>query len=111
MPTEPASPAERRLQAQLAAHSSWAATTDRAGRTAAARQAAADRFERQVDPDGVLPAEERFLRAEHARRAYFLGLALKSAQARRRTRNREHDSAVAAELRAALAAIDPGQGS
>ena len=43
-----------------------------------------DKFEQQVDPDGVLPPAERAQRAEHARKAYFKRLALKSAQARRR---------------------------
>jgi hypothetical protein len=42
-----------------------------------------DRFEREVDPEGVLPAQERQRRAEHARKAYFLRLALASAKARR----------------------------
>jgi hypothetical protein len=42
-----------------------------------------DRFEREVDPDGELPIEERQRRAEHARKAYFLRLALASAKARR----------------------------
>jgi hypothetical protein len=49
-----------------------------------ARQAFLDRFEREVDPDGTLPPAERARRAEHARKAYFAKLALKSAQARRR---------------------------
>jgi hypothetical protein len=44
-----------------------------------------DRFDRQVDPDGTLPPEERARRAAHARRAYFQGLALKSARARSRS--------------------------
>jgi hypothetical protein len=43
-----------------------------------------DRFEREVDPDGTLPIAERVKRAEHARKAYFLDLARKSAIARRR---------------------------
>jgi hypothetical protein len=38
--------------------------------------------ERQVDPDGVLDPVERARRAEHARRAYFTDLALRSAKAR-----------------------------
>jgi hypothetical protein len=42
------------------------------------------RFIDQVDPDRTLPEAERLRRAEHARSAYFTGLALKSAQARRR---------------------------
>lgn len=41
-----------------------------------------DRFERQVDPDGVLSPQERAARAEHARSAYFQSLALKSARTR-----------------------------
>jgi hypothetical protein len=44
-----------------------------------------DRFERQVDPDGVLSPAERARRAGHARKAYFTRLALRSAQARRKT--------------------------
>ncbi|ORL08372.1 hypothetical protein [Prescottella equi] len=72
------------MRAQIAAHVSWANTIDRPARTAAARQAALDRFEQEVDPEGELPPAERRKRAEHARRAYFLKLALKSAQSRRR---------------------------
>ena len=77
-------PTERTLRARLAVETSWANTPDRTARTAAARKAALDRFEREVDPEGVLPPGERALRAEHARKAYFTRLALKSSQARRR---------------------------
>ncbi|MGH3968275.1 MAG: hypothetical protein ACRDTV_09240 [Mycobacterium sp.] len=42
-----------------------------------------DKFERQVDPDGKLSPAERAKRAEHARKAYFARLALKSARVRR----------------------------
>ena len=77
-------PSERTLRARLAVETSWANTSDPSQRTAAARAAFADRFQRQVDPDGVLPPEERARRAEHARRAYFTGLALKSVRARRK---------------------------
>jgi hypothetical protein len=52
--------------------------------TANARAAFLDRFEREVDPDGVLPAAERARRAAAARKAYFVRLAAKSAEARRR---------------------------
>jgi hypothetical protein len=75
---------ERRLRAAIASHASWAKTTDRAARTAAARRAFNDRFEREVDPDGVLSAAERTKRASNARKAYDARLALKSAQSRRR---------------------------
>jgi len=76
-------PDQRSLRARLASHVPWANTVDRAARTAAARQAAHDRFERLVDPDGVLPPEERAQRAAHARRAHFIRMALRSAQVRR----------------------------
>ena len=75
-------PAQRSLRGQLAAHESWAQTADRAARTAPARDTFLERFERQVDPDGILDPAERARRAEHAKKAYFLRLALKSAQAR-----------------------------
>jgi len=51
--------------------------------TKAARAAFASKFERQVDPDGTLEPAERARRAAHAQKAFFVGLALKSAQARR----------------------------
>jgi hypothetical protein len=76
-------PAERTLRAQRAAHSKWAHADPVQG-TAAAREAALARFEHEVDPDGVLEPAERARRAEHARKAYFIGLALKSAQARKK---------------------------
>lgn len=79
--------ADRSLIARLAAHESWANTADPAARTAPARRAMLDRFERQVDPDGVLSPAERARRAGHARKAYFARLALRSAQARRKKPN------------------------
>jgi hypothetical protein len=50
----------------------------------AARAAFENRFTREVDPEGVLPLEERLRRAGMARKAYFARLALLSAQARRK---------------------------
>lgn len=78
------SPAERALRARLAAHTSWASTTDRAARTENARKVFQDRFEKQVDPEGALDPVERAKRAESARKAFYSRLALQSAQARRR---------------------------
>lgn len=80
----PLSPSERSLRSAIAAHESWSRTVDRAARTANARRALLNKFEHQVDPGGTLPPAERALRAEHARKAHFKRLALKSAQARRR---------------------------
>ncbi|MEX5712884.1 hypothetical protein AB1484_32665 [Parafrankia sp. FMc6] len=79
---------DRVLIARIAAHASWANTTDRTARTTRGRAAFLDRFDRQVDPDGTLAPDERARRAEHARRAYFSALALRSVQARRRRRTR-----------------------
>lgn len=59
-------PEERSLRARMAAHESWARTGDRSARTAPARKAAMDRYERQVDPEGTLDPAERARRAEHA---------------------------------------------
>ncbi len=50
--------------------------------TAPARAAFLARFEREVDPAGNLPEEERRRRAQHARKAYFANLARLSANAR-----------------------------
>ena len=77
-------PEERSLRARMGGYASWANTSDPASRTAPARAAFQDRFERQVDPDGSLPVAERRRRAEAAKKAYYTGLALKSAQARRK---------------------------
>lgn len=74
-------PQQASLSARLAAHSLHARVEGRA-HTAPARAAFLNRFEREVDPDGVLPVEERERRAEHARKAYFSRLALASSKAR-----------------------------
>ena len=73
----------KNIDKQIAAEVSWSRTSDRSGRTRPARDAFLARFERQVDPDGELPEHERRQRAEHAKRAYMLGLAKRSATARR----------------------------
>lgn len=71
-----------RIDKQIAAEASWAKTQDRSARTKHARDAFLARFERLVDPEGKLPADERHRRATHARRAHMLRLAKRSAQAR-----------------------------
>ncbi len=80
----PDSPAERSLRSRLAAHTLHARVADPSAHTAPARKAFLDRFEREVDPDGVLPAAQRARMAEHARKAYFTRLAMASAKARRK---------------------------
>lgn len=77
-------PQMRSLRGRIGAYESWARTEDRAARTWPGRKAAMDRFEREVDPDGVLTPQERAKRAEWARKAHMYRLALKSAAARQR---------------------------
>jgi hypothetical protein len=79
------SPAERSLRARLAAHAMHAQHDARAT-TAKARAAFLLRFERQADPEGLLPPAERQRRAQQLRSAYFAQLALASAKARRARR-------------------------
>lgn len=76
-------PEQRVLRSRLAAYQLHA-THDPKETTKKAREAFAGRFEREVDPDGVLSPEERARRADAARRAYFTRLALRSSRARRR---------------------------
>lgn len=76
-------PEQRRRRARIAAHASWANTSDRSARTHSGTSAFLTRFEKQVDPDGVLAPEERSHRAYHARMAYMLALAERSAATRR----------------------------
>lgn len=82
------SPSERSLRARMAAYTLHSRYDSRE-LTAPARRAFLDRFERQVDPDGTLEPEERQRRADAARRAYFTGLALRSARARRERAGRD----------------------
>ena len=81
---EPPNSDQRSLPHRIAAYESWAKTSDPSARTAPGRKRFMDRFENAVDPEGTLPLAERQRRAEASKRAYFLRLALKSAQARRR---------------------------
>lgn len=71
------------LRHQMAANESWAKTTDRAARTRAARQGLEAKFEREVDPEGVMTAADRAKAVANLRRAHYQRLALKSAAARR----------------------------
>lgn len=71
-------PEERALAAKIAAHESWAKTSDRSARTAPARAARDQKFLDAADGDPV--------RAAHLRKAHFARLALKSAQSRRKAR-------------------------
>lgn len=83
MATEPESADSiRSLRARLGAYSVHAKYDSR-DLTSAARREFLSRFEREVDPEGILPEAERQRRAEHARKAHMTRLALRSAVARR----------------------------
>lgn len=77
---------EQRSKAGRQAMYTRLATEDRTQMTAAARAAAMDRFEKQVDPDGVLDPVERAKRAEYAKKAWFTQLSRKAVAARARKR-------------------------
>lgn len=83
LPRPGLTPEQRKLRAQIAAHTRWSREDDRAGATEKARTAFLERFEREVDPDCKLDPAERSRRAAHARKAYFARLALRSTQARK----------------------------
>ncbi|SRR6266566_5414649 len=73
--------AQRSTRASLAAHALHA-SRDSTLITAPARKAFMQRFEREVDPTGSLPPQERERRAAHARRVFMLRLSLRSSKAR-----------------------------
>jgi hypothetical protein len=75
-------PANRSQRARLAAHVLHSKVDGKA-HTEPARTAFLSKFEAEVDPQGILDPAERARRAEHARKAHFLRMALKSAKARR----------------------------
>lgn len=100
-------PSERVLRARAAAYALHA-RRDSKEIANHAHQGFLARFEREVDPDGILDPAERAHRAEMARKSYFTALALKSAKARRRAREQAAIADAAdVELRAADA---PGEG-
>ena len=77
--------ASRSLRARLAAHAMHARHDSR-NVTGNARAAFLSRFDREVDPNGLLDPLERARRAAHARSAYFARLSLEAAKARRARR-------------------------
>jgi len=83
VPKSGLTPVERSLRARTASLTSWANTPDVQARTRPGRDAAFERFEREVDPTGLLSPEERVRRAKYAQQAHMALLAYKSARARR----------------------------
>jgi len=87
------SPTERSLRSRIAAHSRWAREDPVQG-TFAARSKFLNNFIDKVDPERKLAEPERLRRAESARRAHFLELALRSAQVRRTRKSQANPSSV-----------------
>lgn len=83
------------LHHQIAAHISWANTTNRTARTEPARAGLDAKFLADADGDPV--------RANHLRKAYYLRLAKKSADARKA---RRHADDLEAEVASALDGSD-----
>ena len=81
---------ERKLRAKAAAYALHAqgGTSTKAGTAAFLA-----RFEREVDPDGVLDPVERARRADFARKAHMTTLAFKSARAKSKRASRLPDAA------------------
>lgn len=77
----PLTPEQRRLRGQIAAHARWS-QEDPTANAIRGQAGLLAKFEREVDPDGVLPPAERARRAESARRAHMTRLALASSKAR-----------------------------
>lgn len=97
------SPDEAALRGRIGAlvlHSKY----DARETTAKARARFLDRFEREVDPDGTLPENERRRRAQYARKAHFARLALASARVRSKGRGPKNGSAAVDETAAAAKA-------
>lgn len=86
-------PQERSLRARKAAHGRWSRENPE---LAVARATAGfmQHFLDEVDPDEQLPVAERQRRADHAFKAHMLGLALKSAKARRERREQAASAAA-----------------
>ena len=74
---------ERSVIARIGAHALHSKYDSREV-TKAAREKFLDRFERQVDPEGVLDPVERARRVKHAKTAYFTDMGRRSGRSRRK---------------------------
>lgn len=103
---------ERSMQMRVAAHKSWAVTTDRSARTAAARRASHwTRFldkAREANP-GATEAQIQQI-AESMRKAHFIELARRSAAARRIKADMQRSQRTA-RTRAEIAEYDADRGT
>jgi hypothetical protein len=77
-------PTDRVAVARIAAAERWAREPDRAAATAPARAGLRAKFERQVDPDGLLPPQDRARRADALQHAHMLRMSRAAARGRSR---------------------------
>jgi hypothetical protein len=71
--------------ASVAANTRWAFEPDRRKATAPATAGFLAKFEKQVDPDGLLPTEERTKRAHNLMRAHMARIRAKRRRSRTTT--------------------------
>ncbi len=90
-----ADPESRVLAARIAAAERWGRTADRSAATAAARAGLRAKFAREVDPDGILPADEVERRVEHLVTAHMLKMSLAAKKARATRKGRRNAGASA----------------
>lgn len=84
-----ATPAQRSMAGQIAALTRWSREPDRKAATKPLKDGFLAKFEREVDPDGVLDPETRTQLAIVARKAHMRRLALASSKARSAAAGRE----------------------
>ena len=80
----PLTPEERQMRARIAAHTRWAQDPDRTAATSKGRAGLRAKFEREADPDGILPPDELERRVNHLMKAHMLRMSFKAKQARRK---------------------------
>jgi hypothetical protein len=86
-------PEQRRLRAQIAANARWSRYMAREDQADAARSAIIARLEREVDPEGQLPPDERAKLVTAAARE--LSARLNTAKARKRVRRQADQPSLA----------------
>ena len=74
---ESLTPAQRSLRARTASFASWANTPDPKARGRRGYATRFRRYEDQVDPERVLPEEERYRMAKAAEKAHMASISLK----------------------------------
>lgn len=78
-----ATPQQRSLAGSIAAQTRWLKETDRTAAAKRGMDGLLAKFEREVDPEGVLSSAERRARALAARKLHMTRLALASSKARK----------------------------